>query len=79
MDPSAVRALATPREDVLATLTPRERDVLALLAQGASNKRIATELGIAEKTVKAHAGNLFAKLGVRDRVQAALRAKDLGL
>lgn len=79
LDPAAVRALATPREDVLATLTPRERDVLSLLARGASNKRIAAELGIAEKTVKAHAGNLFAKLGVHDRVQAALRAKELGL
>jgi DNA-binding NarL/FixJ family response regulator len=79
LDPTAVRALASPREDVLATLTPRERDVLALLARGASNKRIAAELGIAEKTVKAHAGNLFHKLGVRDRVQAALRAKELGL
>jgi DNA-binding NarL/FixJ family response regulator len=55
-------------------LTPRERDVLALLARGYANKRIAHELGVSEKTVKAHVGHLLAKLGVADRTQAALMA-----
>ena len=52
--------------------------MLSLLARGLSNKLIARELGITEKTVKAHAGSVFAKLGVRDRVQAALWAKERG-
>jgi NarL family two-component system response regulator LiaR len=55
-------------------LTNRERDVLELIAQGRSNKRIAFELGISEKTVKTHVGHLLAKLGVTDRTQAALLA-----
>ena len=60
-------------------LTPREREVLALLARGLSNKRIALELGLAEKTVKAHVGHIFAKLGLTDRTQAALYAVREGL
>jgi DNA-binding NarL/FixJ family response regulator len=60
-------------------LTPREREVLALIAGGRSNKRIALELGISEKTVKAHVGRLLAKLGVADRTQAALLAVQRGL
>jgi NarL family two-component system response regulator LiaR len=55
-------------------LTPRERDVLGLIAQGYANKRIAYELGLSEKTVKAHVGRVLAKLGVADRTQAALLA-----
>jgi DNA-binding NarL/FixJ family response regulator len=62
-----------------ATLTPREHEVLALIAAGRSNKRIARELGIAEKTVKTHVGHLMAKLGVNDRTQAALLAVRRGL
>ena len=53
--------------------------MLQLIAQGMSNKRIAAAMGIAEKTVKTHAGSVFAKLNVRDRVQAALLAKERGL
>ncbi len=79
LDPGAVRALAHPREDPLAELTAREREVLGAIAEGLSNKRIAARLGITEKTVKTHAGHVFAKLGVGDRVQAALLARDLGL
>jgi NarL family two-component system response regulator LiaR len=55
-------------------LTPREREVLALIGRGLSNKRIARELGVAEKTVKTHVGHVLAKLGVTDRTQAALYA-----
>jgi DNA-binding NarL/FixJ family response regulator len=60
-------------------LTPRERDVLALIVRGMANKRIALELGLSEKTVKAHVGHLLAKLGVADRTQAALLAVRTGL
>ncbi len=55
-------------------LTSREREVLAELAQGRSNREIARALGIAEKTVKAHVSSVLAKLGVQDRTQAALLA-----
>jgi len=60
-------------------LTRREREVLELIARGRSNKRIALELGISEKTVKTHVGHLLAKLGVSDRTQAALLAVEHGL
>ena len=63
----------------LEQLTGRERDVLALIARGRSNKRIALELGISEKTVKTHVGHVLAKLGVSDRTQAALLAVEQGL
>jgi DNA-binding NarL/FixJ family response regulator len=62
-----------------AALTPREREVLVLIAGGRSNKRIALELGVAEKTVKTHVGHVLAKLGVSDRTQAALWAVRHGL
>jgi len=60
-------------------LTRREHEVLELIAHGLSNKRIARELGIAEKTVKTHVGHVLAKLGVTDRTQAALHAVRAGL
>ena len=59
--------------------TRREREVLELIVRGRSNKMIAFELGILEKTVKAHVGHLLAKLGVTDRTQAALLAVREGL
>ena len=60
--------------DSYESLTAREREVLDLIARGFSNKRIALELGIAEKTVKTHVGNVLGKLGVADRTQAAVYA-----
>jgi DNA-binding NarL/FixJ family response regulator len=57
-------------------LSARELDVLRLVAQGLPNKRIARELEISEKTVKAHLTNIFQRIGVTDRTQAALWAKD---
>jgi len=60
-------------------LTPRELDVLTLIARGRSNKVIARELGVAEKTVKTHVSHILAKLGVSDRTQAALYAVKQGL
>jgi NarL family two-component system response regulator LiaR len=62
-----------------ALLTPRENEVLALIARGRSNKVIARELGVSEKTVKTHVSNLLGKLGVADRTQAALYAVREGL
>jgi len=60
-------------------LTERETDVLRSLAKGLSNKEIAAELSIAEKTVKAHVSSIFSKLGVLSRTQAALYAVRHGL
>lgn len=75
-----VEALEEDGRDARAEqLTPREREVLALIGRGFANKRIALELGIAEKTVKTHVGNVLSKLGVADRTQAALYAARLGL
>ena len=68
---------ARPR--ALDVLTPRELDVLRLIARGRSNKRIALELGVAEKTVKTHVGHVLAKLDLTDRTQAALYAAREGL
>jgi two-component system, NarL family, response regulator LiaR len=70
---------ALPADDGIEQLTRREREVLELIALGHSNKRIALELGVAEKTVKTHVGHLLAKLGVADRTQAALLAVQKGL
>lgn len=70
----AMAPAAGPRPDDLARLTPREREVLDLVAQGQTNKEIARDLGIGPGTVKAHVEKLIAKLGVADRTQAAVFA-----
>ena len=69
-----------PRAEALVLpLSPREREILALLGSGASNKEIADRLCLAEGTVKNHVTNVLTKLDVRDRTQAALRARQLGI
>jgi NarL family two-component system response regulator LiaR len=75
-----VEAIAQPPgAEPAERLTPRERQVLALIARGMPNKLIARELEISEKTVKTHVGHVLAKLGVTDRTQAALQAVREGL
>lgn len=72
-----VRRDDSKREPV--KLTPRENDVLALIADGLSNQEIAERLFISEYTVKTHISNLFRKLNINDRVQAVLYALKIGL
>ncbi len=60
-------------------LTEREREILALVAKGASNRQIGETLYITEGTVKNHMSNILSKLGLRDRTQAALYAREMGL
>jgi DNA-binding NarL/FixJ family response regulator len=66
-------------EPLIEPLSDREREILSLISNGASNREIANTLFLAEGTVKNHVTNILGKLGVRDRTQAALKAKDIGL
>jgi LuxR family maltose regulon positive regulatory protein len=69
-----------PAQQVLPEpLTPREQEILALLAAGLTNHEIAEQLVISPGTVKKHAGNIYSKLGVNNRTEAAARARELGL
>ncbi len=81
LDPRVARALLPSAKpvDPAAALSAREREVLVLVAQGMANKQIARQLGISERTVKAHLGNVFRHLGVSDRTSAALWARDNGV
>lgn len=72
---AAQRVLSGDRR--IGDLTPREAEVLALVADGNSNAEIARELGLSLKTVQNHVSNVLAKLQVRDRTQAALRMRGL--
>ncbi|KAA6186307.1 two-component system response regulator NarL [Thiohalocapsa marina] len=73
----ALREGATPPPPDQADLTPREQEILALLARGLSNKLIARELDLAVGTVKVHVKHILKKLGVRSRVEAAVMAVSL--
>ena len=94
LDPRAARALlpdrtapvravpdgatSAPGPDPAPFVSGREAEVLRLLGRGLANKQIGTELGISERTVKAHVGSVFRRIGVADRTSAALWARDHG-
>ena len=69
----------TPGDELFEALSAREREVLALIAEGLSNQQIGVRLDISEKTVKTHVSNILTKLGVSDRTQAAVYAWKSGL
>lgn len=81
LDPKAARALLSARRapDPANALSDREREVLAMVAEGLPNKLIAQHLGISEKTVKAHLTSVYRQIGVTDRTQAALWAQRHGV
>ena len=66
----------TPTNDALAELTQREREIVRLIVEGASNKEVASSLNISERTVKGHLSNVFQKLGVADRLKLMLFVRD---
>jgi DNA-binding NarL/FixJ family response regulator len=74
-----VERMRRPATPATAVLTPRETEVLRLVALGTANKRIAAQLGIGESTVKTHLLNVFEKLGVTDRTRAVTLAMERGL
>ena len=76
---AALLAERAPRASGTPELTGREREILALVLDGMANKQIARRLGISEKTVKGHLTNVFQRIGVTDRTQAAIWAERSGL
>lgn len=80
LDPRAARLLLAGGEAAKGpTLSAREREVLALVTSGLPNKSIGRRLGITERTVKAHLTRIYEQLGVRDRTQAAMWAREHGI
>lgn len=73
------RAPSDPEQRKIADLTAREREIVALVAQGAGTQRLAEQLGIAEKTIRNHLVSIYAKLGVSDRLELAIYAGRHGL
>jgi DNA-binding NarL/FixJ family response regulator len=77
LDPRVAGALLPSRQrEAGADLSAREREVLLLVAEGLANKQIGRRLGITERTVKVHLGNVFRRIGVADRTSAALWARE---
>jgi two-component system, NarL family, nitrate/nitrite response regulator NarL len=84
LDPALADGLVALRDDLdlpqeIEPLTPREREVLALLAEGLPNKLVADRLGVSERTAKYHVAQILAKLGAHSRTEAVLRGARLGL
>lgn len=77
--PAAPRARRDGDMPLVETLTPRERDVLALVADGLGNREVAQALAISEHTVKFHLASIFGKLGASSRTEAVQRGLRLGL
>ncbi|MDO8382965.1 MAG: response regulator transcription factor [Microbacterium sp.] len=76
LDARVARALLPEASTAADPLSPREREVLTLVAEGMANKQIARALGITERTVKAHLGNAYRQIGVADRTSAAMWLRD---
>jgi DNA-binding NarL/FixJ family response regulator len=82
IDPAAAKALTAALRAPKSAgdhLTPRERDVVILIAEGGTNRQIARQLGVTERTARTHVSNILAKLGLASRTQAAMWAVQHGL
>ena len=77
--PAAAAFVPDPAKARAVGLTPREHEILGLIAQGLSNREIGEKLFVSENTVKTHSSRLFEKMQVNRRVQAVQRGKELGL
>jgi DNA-binding NarL/FixJ family response regulator len=75
----ALQVLSAPPEPAFAQLTPREREVLELIASGLSNQAIAAKLGLSTNTISNHISSIFGKLQVGSRAEAIVRARSAGL